>query len=159
MAAFGYRNSFLKFFRFVHLPIFSVVSVVIGGQALRGLVPAWFAAEWIVGWIWIAYWVFWRMAHTVEVEGDIIRWWSALHKGETRMSDLTGNGKMFGLPMGFPTLRVRSGTSIIVAGQGSGWVRFLDELNAHHPDHPFRSTWTARMLARWPGAGFGCAFY
>jgi hypothetical protein len=158
-AVFGYRNSILKLFRFIHLPIFTVMALVVCVQAIRGKVPATFAMLMTVSWVWVAYWMFWRTCHTLEVDGNTLRWWSALRSGSLDVTDLTGNRNLFGLPGSMQTMRRRSGRPIIVAGQGPGWLRFLEELNAHHPERPFQASRSARFAAKWPGAGFGSRFY
>ena len=159
MAVFGYKNWVLKLFRFIHLPIFTVASLVLCVQAARGKIPLGIAMFWTVGWIWVAYRMFWRACHTVEVEGNTLRWRSALRSGTVDVTDLTGNRNLFGFVGSMQTLRQRSGRPIIVAVYGRGWLQFLDALNAHHPEHPFRASRLARFSAKWPGAGFGSGFY
>jgi hypothetical protein len=159
MAVFGYKNWILKLFRFIHLPIFTIVAIVMGVQAIRGKFPASIAMFWVGGWVWGAYWMFWRACHTVEVEGDTFRWWSTFRHGELAISELIGNRNFFGIPGGMQTLRRSSGRPILVASQGRSWLLFLDELNKRHPQHPFHASRLARFATKWPGSGGCSTFY
>jgi hypothetical protein len=152
---FGYTNSMMKFFRFVHLPIFSIAAIVMAVQGIRGAVPASFALFFVLCVPWNLYWWFWRNCHTVEVDGNRLCWWSGLRHGEIAVSELTGNGTLFGMQK----LKTRAGKSILVCGQGPGWIRFLEVLNDRHPLHPFRPTRLVRWGAKWSGSGGFSRYY
>jgi hypothetical protein len=143
---FGYRTpgrsvSYLAF------PIFAVVSVVIIVTAIgSGEPPLAFALLWTAIAVWNGYWFCWQIGNAVEVQGGKMTWKTVLRSRTVDLESVTGARSVF---LGWKMLTVDGAHSLLVAGSGRGWVRFVDRMRAETGNDAFEPSVFSRMFS-WP---------
>lgn len=141
---FGYRAPMMRWSLPLTFVVLAIAGVVIALAAIRGDVPWPFAALWVLGLLWNAYWFLVRFGYCIEVDGSDVRWRSVLRQRSVAVTDLTGNGSLW---PSFSRVKVRDAASLMMM-TGRGWAQFLERLSEVHAGARFQATATDRFVER-----------
>ena len=143
--AFG-RGALLALFGLLTATVVIVVAVdLIEGRGSWG-----FDAVFVAVLVWNGYWWLLRIASSLSVGPDGVRWVAPLRSGEVAGSDLVSVRSVSWLPGSFVAIRGRTGRSILVISQ-KGFGDFLSELRAQFPHVDVRVGRMSTLRERLPG--------
>ena len=143
--AFG-RGALLALFGLLTTTGVIVVAVdLIEGGGLWG-----FDAVFMAILVWNGYWWLLRIASSLSVGPDGVRWVAPLRSGEMAGSDLVSVRSVSWLPGSFVAIRGRTGRSILVIPQ-KGFGDFLSELRSQFPHVDVRIGRMSTLRERLPG--------
>lgn len=111
--------------------------------------PGWvFTGFWCGGVVWLSYWYGWRVAWSLQLRENELRWRTFLRSGTVPITEIQRLRPMRSGPSGVVIELAHRRSLLVIAGKG--FDAFTAELTRQAPDVPINvSRWT-RMFERWP---------